>query len=305
MAPKTSKKQKRKVSGNHERDQWMVIAPDSTFESIDGCPDPSFVKLRHPKTENGVMFLFSSDGTSVHEVMRFKRDFGSWFINDSVQQDGSLEVITPVDPVFLALPYLIKSSKERNKFMTLDQIILDDDYPQCIRLLHCSGMSDIERVAEVKGSGDVRAYRYDESKTLDWLKDKVEQTAARLGQTDVHVASGAQSTTFVRSSKDQGATEEDYKRYAAGLVSDYLSADLSTKLFEHIGIKEVSEKVSKALENGAEPPLKRARMSSGIKTEPEEDYSKAFTASNDMKKEKIVFRAEHIFEELVHKEPPS
>eukprot|EP00057_Strongylocentrotus_purpuratus_P019888 XP_011674362.1 PREDICTED: ribonuclease H2 subunit B-like [Strongylocentrotus purpuratus] len=51
-------------------------------------------------------------------------------------------------------------------------------------------------------------------------------------------------------------------------------------------IKEVSEKVSKALENGAEPPLKKARMSSDIKTEPEEDYSKAFTASNDMKKEK-------------------
>ncbi|XP_041483189.1 ribonuclease H2 subunit B-like [Lytechinus variegatus] len=285
MAPK-SKKLKGKGSTKCDGDQWVCITPESSLDSIDGCPDPTFVKLRHPKTENGAMFLFSSDGTGVYEVMRFKRDFGSWFINDSIQQDGSLEVITPVDPVFLALPYLVKSNQERNKFMTLDQIVLDDDYPQCIKLLHCSGMSDIERVAEVKGSGDVRAFRYDKSKTLDWLRDKVQQTAARLGQTDIHVTSGAQSTTFVRSSKEQGATGEDYQRYAAGLVSDYLSPDLSKQMFDHIGIKEVSEKVAKVIENGAEPPMKKARISSDAKTEPEEDYSKAFTGSNDTKKEK-------------------
>ena len=84
------------------------------------------------------------------------------------------------------------------------------------------------------GSGDVKGYRYDKSKTLDWLKDKVEQTTAHLTGTDIHVACGAQSTTFVRSSKDQTAShgEEDYKclwgflhkknLFQTKLIPDYL-----------------------------------------------------------------------------------
>ncbi|XP_072180432.1 ribonuclease H2 subunit B-like [Diadema setosum] len=287
--PKDSKKRKKHVSTKKDRNQWVIIAPDTSLEcAVDGCPDPAFVKLRHPKTDKGAMFFFSSDGSSVHEVMQFKRPCGSWFINDTVQEDGSLEVVTPVDPVFLLLPYLKKSSQERNKFMTLDQIVYDEDYPQCVRLLQCTGISAVENISEVKGSGDMRAYRYDETKTLDWLRAKVEQTTACLEGTDIHVGSGAQSMTFVRSTKDQAATDEDYKRYAAGLVSDYLSPELSKQMFELLGIKELSAKMTTKtttpVENGDEPPLKKARLSSG-KSEPEEDYSMSFK-TDDVKQEK-------------------
>ena len=36
----------------------------------------------------------------------------SWFIGDQVQQDGSLHLATPVDPLFIALPLLTKSSTQ-------------------------------------------------------------------------------------------------------------------------------------------------------------------------------------------------
>lgn len=61
----------------------------------------------------------------------------------------------------------------------------------------------------------MRAYKYNEEKTLKWLEDRVRKLAAVLRQKSVHVTSGAVSATFVASSVgkdniDEGTTKITY-----------------------------------------------------------------------------------------------
>ena len=61
------------------------------------------------------------------------------------------------------------------------------------------------------GDDDLKAYRYNKEKALDWLKAKVERIAQTLEHSTVHcAASGSQSATFVRSSKGKEATKGMY-----------------------------------------------------------------------------------------------
>jgi hypothetical protein len=48
----------------------------------------------------------------LQEVNWYKERYRSWFIDDSVQGDGSLYLCTPVDPLFLALP-LLEASRQQ------------------------------------------------------------------------------------------------------------------------------------------------------------------------------------------------
>lgn len=281
---KMSSKSKKKIDQN----QWVMIAPDEALQSNpDGEEESQFIRLMHPKTDQGVMFMVSSDGKLIYEVTSYKEDYGSWLINETVQQDGSMKIVTPVDPIFLVLPYLRKAEKQMGKFMTLDQIVTDNNYPQCHRLLDCGGLSELERCCDVKGDDDLKAYRYNKEKALDWLKAKVERIAQTLEHSTVHcAASGSQSATFVRSSKGKEATKDDYLRYAVGLISDYLHPELSKELFAFMGIKEVEKSKPPAVKEEAvsEPPAKKAKVAkNSSSSEPEEDYSKYFAKD---KKEK-------------------
>ncbi|KAI8498846.1 Ribonuclease H2 subunit B [Branchiostoma belcheri] len=268
MPPRRESGVKGKGSSSEETDQWVVVLPDSVAEKQDGDEDrPTFVKLLHPKTEKGAMFLFSKDNQQVLEVLAFQEEFRSWFVGESVQQDGSLHMVTPVDPLFLVLPYLVKAY-ESGMYMPIDQLVSDGQYPECTRLLSCIQPSDLEHICDVKGSGDVRACRYNKERTLEWLKQKVEQVADKLTDSSVRVTGGAQLLTFTHSLKSEQASRDDYLRYACGLVSDYISTDLSKELTQHMGIKIPEKKEV----NCAEPPAKKAKLSEI--PEATEDYSK-------------------------------
>ena len=49
-------------------------------------------------------------GGHLQEVNWYKERYRSWFIGDSVLEDGSMYLCTLVDPLFLALP-LMESSR--------------------------------------------------------------------------------------------------------------------------------------------------------------------------------------------------
>lgn len=48
-----------------------------------------------------------------------------------------------------------------------------------------------------QGPPDIKAYKYNEEKTLNWLENKVRKLAVVLKEKNVHVTSGAVSATFV------------------------------------------------------------------------------------------------------------
>ncbi|XP_076435946.1 ribonuclease H2 subunit B-like isoform X2 [Babylonia areolata] len=269
QASKSSTKPARQ---HNPQSQWIMITEEKVFENDSNEENTlSFSKLRHPKSEQGTIYLISGGTKTVYEVVRFSPQFSSWLIGETVHRDGSMLITTPVDPVFLVLPYLITAGKN-GKFMTLDQMVLDADFPDISCLLHCDGLQGLDVVADQRGADDIRAYRYNKEKTLAWLAMKTENVAEALRRKEVSVGeSGAHSANFIRSKNDQLDGEEAYLKYAYGVVSDYLPLDLAASLKQHLGIKETKENI-KPEAKGDEPPSKKARLSKED-VAPIEDYS--------------------------------
>ncbi|XP_060089329.1 ribonuclease H2 subunit B isoform X2 [Heteronotia binoei] len=229
-------------AGKSDGGQRVMVAPVSVVNPPRKAGSgPLFTRLRNPSTGQAALYLFSSDAGQLFEVKAYHEEYRSWFIGQTVQQDGRLLFATPVDPLFLVLFYLAKAEKEQGKFQPLDQILVDAEFSSCTMLLQCTDISkSIHHVVEEKETGGRKFCKYSEEKTLKWLTKKVNQTVKVLKDHDVSVGGKVQSATFISSKKLIGATEEDYIRYAHGLISEYIAEDLSTTLSKYLRLPEVA-----------------------------------------------------------------
>ncbi|XP_048197385.1 ribonuclease H2 subunit B isoform X1 [Perognathus longimembris pacificus] len=224
-----------------------------------------FVKLINPCSGEGALYLFNMCLQQLFEIKVFKEKHHSWFINQSVQSGGLLHFATPMDPLFLLLHYLIKADKQ-GKFQPLDQVVVDDIFPNCILLLKLPELEkSLHHVTEEKEIDKKKYYKYSEEKTLKWLEKKVHQTVAALKANNVIVGARVQSALF---SGDQASNdkEEDYVRYAHGLISDYIPKELSDGLSKHLKLPEPSAPLPN-------PPSKKPKLSDET-VEAKEDYTK-------------------------------
>lgn len=260
------KDHKEKCNGisKKDQDQWIILVNDEALK-LNNSENPVFCKLRHPKTEKSALFLFSTKDKDIYELQMFNEPCRSWLIDNSVHKDGKMLFTSPIDPLFLVLPYLQKAEKT-GKYMTLDQILTDDDYQECSRLSSTSGMSELQEVSDIKGDDSFKAYRFNKEKTLSWLKRKTDRLADKILEKNISVSS-SHSANFVKSKKSSVTSREDYVRFSHGMISDYLSEELSIALREHMGIPLVAPK--KDIEN-EEPPAKRQKTD---KLSPTDDYS--------------------------------
>lgn len=255
---------KKKRTPSAPSDSWVVIAADPALDGKRQNADPSFIKLKNPCTEAASLYLLGSEDTKLYEVKAFEEDCHSWFIGQTVQQDGRLLFITPLDPLYLLLPYLIHAGKEE-KFQPLDQLLVDENFPACSRLLSCSG--SVQHIAEEKEVGSLKFYRYSQERTLVWLKKKVDRTVSALKKKNISVGEGVKSTTYIRVKTEVDGHEEDYLRYAHGVISEYISEDLSNALFKHLQLPELTSPKE------SEPPSKKRKLSDKP-VEAGEDYTK-------------------------------
>ncbi|NXU79739.1 RNH2B Ribonuclease, partial [Oreotrochilus melanogaster] len=228
-------------------------------------------------TGEATLYLFNSGAQQLFEVKAFHEEYSSWFIGQTVQQDGRLLFVTPVDPLFLILYYLIKADKEQQgKFQPLTQVVLDSDYPNCPLLLKCADAKQyIHHVTEEKEIGNQKFHKYSQEKTLKWLKKKVNQTVKALKSNNITVGERLHAATYI-SCKQTTDTEEDYVRYAHGLISEYIPEDLSKELLKYLGLPELKSPAS-------EPPVKKRKLSD-VPVEIEEDHTKL--NSNNLKTKK-------------------
>lgn len=258
---------KKKRSPPTETSSWVVIAADSVVDvPKTATGEPTFVSLRHPATGIACLCLFGSGDADVYEVKAFTEDFHSWFIGQTVQRDGRLLYVTPMDPLYLLLPYLQKTGAD-GKFQPVEQLVKDEEFPACNRILSCTRtMESIHHVADKKEVGSLKFHRYSHEKTLEWLKKKVERTVCALKKSSISVGGGVKSTTFVRVKQEEQASDEDYLRYAHGLISEYISKDLSKDLSKHLQLPELSSPKK-------EPPAKKRKLSDAP-VEAKDDYTK-------------------------------
>lgn len=255
---------KKKRTPGAPSENWVVIAADSALDTKKSDAEPSFVKLKNPRTEAASLYLLNSNDTQIYEVKAFEEDCHSWFIGQTIQRDGRLLFITPVDPLYLLLPYLIHAGKEE-KFQPLDQLLVDENFPACSRLLSCS--CSLPHIAEEKEVGGLKFYRYSQERTLVWLKKKVDRTVAALKKRNISVGEGVKSSTYIRVKTESDGHDEDYLLYAHGLISEYISEDLSSALRKHLQLPELTSPKE------TEPPSKKRKLSDKP-VEAGEDYTK-------------------------------
>ncbi|KAF5295044.1 hypothetical protein FQR65_LT10597 [Abscondita terminalis] len=252
--PRVKAEPKKCIKSNLQQppNSWVFVLKGETLEQSEqytGTGTPDIVNLRHPSTGDAAVFLFSSANNSVQEILTFAEGKRSWFIEESVKSDGKMHLSTPIDPIFLVLPYLRKHCA--SQAIPLDQLLRDDEFPQMERLLKCSGLKYLTMVADRKGDEELNAYKYNEEKTLAWLQKKTERVAEILKQKKIHVLNGSASATFVASSRDENINNDAYLKHAHGIVSEYLMEDLSEKLLKHLNLTEDTSTVLKRKSGGS------------------------------------------------------
>ena len=212
-----------------ESKQAVFLLPNSVCNSA-----AHILKLSHPK-EPGVPCLVYLDTKtkSLTELLSRRDKHVSWFVGDTVCGGSKLSVGTPLDPLFMILPYLVGNLKS---FSPLSQILEDAKFP-CVA--HLDGLvsdQQLECVADRKEM-EGQIVKFNKTKTLDWLTGKVDAVIKAMKEANV-------SPGF-----NSALSAADYTRYACGIVCDYISSSLACDLHEKLGVPMIDsideEKMSK------------------------------------------------------------
>ena len=269
------------VKAEDNSETRVMVAPAEALRSVEKeCV--KFLRLRHPKTSSGSCFLYNSAEKKLLEVMSYNEDHRSWFIGSKVVADGRMLVATPVHPLYLLLPYIRKAEK----LVPLDQMLEDEEFPETESiLLDCLTDTQLEIVADRKGSKDLNVWKFNQEKTLSWLEKKVKVLAQTFRESSEDLSEGASSSIY----KSEAACEDhQYLRFALGVLQEYLGGELSAQLEEKLDLpKEEVKSGTKRLssvpaEEEENKPSKRVKMEGGG---PTEDYSQG--AKKNVVKEEV------------------
>lgn len=220
------------------------------------------------------MFVKSQDG-SIYELLQFNEQHRSWFLDNTVCSNGKIYLTSQIDPLFIFIQYLEEHCKA--KAQPLDQI-MEGSAEIFINVLK---LQQMKMIADQKGPEDLKAFTFNEEKTLKWLKKKFSLIRDSLRAQQI-ISSGSTSMNFVKSSIEAEAVDEDSLTEAAlGIIAEYISLDLVEKLDRFYG---VSEK--------AKEPITQKRK------------SEANSKEGDNKRIKIEEQENLVSPTNVHKAPP-
>ncbi|CAO3589748.1 unnamed protein product [Absidia cylindrospora] len=143
------------------------------------------ISLPCPRTGKVITFLYNQDTTTIFELSKVAEGRKAcWLIDNSVYKDGALHFITPIDPLFIVLPIVAgigRKAQEEGKslYRTLDDIFtLEQGIPSedIQRMIDTTAFS--EQLAHLCDTQEIApgmlVYRYNEEKSLGWLKQKVD-----------------------------------------------------------------------------------------------------------------------------------
>ena len=82
----------------------------------------------------------------------------------------------------------------------LDQILIDEEYPETRRLESCLKKDSLENIADKKTAGSFEVWKFNENKTVEWLEKKVVKLSNHLREKKVNVQQSSISSNYVKSS---------------------------------------------------------------------------------------------------------
>lgn len=174
------------------------------------------VNLPDPKNQELQVYYHDEENLKLYESVKFKDQFRSWFIENSLCSDGHFHMITRVDPLFILMPQIRRFANEM--FRTLDDICAtytERQHAKSSKIQYALA-PDIkwDLICDLKELDDDLYIKFNESKTLDWLTSKHEKLMESL-----HVAL----------SVDRDPSTATLMSYAFDLINVYVPSDLSEK----------------------------------------------------------------------------
>ncbi|KAH9931096.1 ribonuclease H2, subunit B [Epithele typhae] len=224
-----------------------------------GCvTELRLLKLLHPRTGTLSLFLpYTSPNNAKSTILEVQSvsppNRRSWFMQNEVQEDGKLLIMTPIDPIFLLIPLIhaTQSVDGPGLFRPFDEVFEDalskmkssakGDEEEGRRITLTDDMSILAslscvhaamgRICDHKDIGhDILVYRYSAERTLEYLRSKV----SRLSQQSVSELSSTLTRQFARDGlledgKDE-LLEAARKKAACELLSHYLPREVYDQL---------------------------------------------------------------------------
>ncbi|CAI6347831.1 unnamed protein product [Macrosiphum euphorbiae] len=240
MAPRGRKPKIKNEQENTElfEKNRFIILPDALTKDENG--DHQLIKLRHPQTNELAIFVYSENDKTLAQMRSLPFSHRSFFKGNDVIPIDRIDFVTLVDPMFLFLPYFVKCS---SMFCPLDQILVDESLPELNNLLmKLSELTNLKQIATKKEVGDLILWQYNENKTMEWLTPKIEKVSKVLITQQINVNQNAAiSSSFKVCETSLQATDEQYKRYAYNIISEYLHIDIQKSLLKHLGLPEIVE----------------------------------------------------------------
>lgn len=173
-------------------------------------------------------------------------DYSAFFVQSRVISNPHMHMVTPVDPLYLLLPYF--TSQE--KWQPFDQLIQSKQIPS--EQIDCLDMKQLKHLFEVNDAygDDLILYRFSKEKTMTWLQKKLNKVQEFLKAqfllkqqrkvVDERNTGGAFNSSFNLGGSDDSTQEEknecddvqcridtdderQIKYYAVQIICEYLS----------------------------------------------------------------------------------
>jgi hypothetical protein len=196
--------------------------------------------LPHPKDSSPIGFL--SDSRDLYEMQSVQpRKYGSWFVNQRVLSQNGYLMGSKFNICYLCLPYL---RKHGSRYSPIDQILAPmNSYDRFdFSDKHFQLLGEVCDVNNELGD-DMVLCRYNEAKTLTWLKKRVELAANTLAKKRIIKAAFLDTTKHFNLSHQcsadtpastaaevVAAVGDEDRILAMQMIADYLEDYLVDKL---------------------------------------------------------------------------
>lgn len=224
------------------RDVVLLLPENSCYT------DGKILELKHPKNSQSCLVYLDEGSSNIYELFKLKENHVSWFVDNNVAGNTKLTISIPLDPLFMIIPYIMENC---SRFCPLDQILIDEKYPSIMELEQLISKEQLSHIGDVKSLDKI--VRFDKNKTMDWLFKKVDNVVQQ--SKDSNISPGISSTL----------TDEEYKRYASGIVSDYISPSLSSDLHDMLGLPVIDYETEKPPKKKKFNPIINADSAKGMK----------------------------------------
>ncbi|KAI9014475.1 ribonuclease H2, subunit B [Phycomyces nitens] len=213
------------------------------------------IKLPCPKSGNWITYLYNDDNQlfEIQQVAAGRKT--CWMIDSVMHKNGTFRLMTPMDPLFIALPLLEQAREDDNNngtFRRLEDIfssenILKDTDEDTFTIEKSTGLHQLSDIVGIKqgiahlcdtqdvGQGAFFVYRFNDKKALEWLRKKV----------DAIVENFSRIPTLVDSVQDEMESKEEniavFQRESINILTRYLKQSWRQKLLDSYNLADTSK----------------------------------------------------------------